>query len=72
MVDSRKSGVGSDDVYQSNLWYFDEMNFLQDQETPTTSRSTLDARPSRYESTDNCNNNSDNTICDKTLVNIYF
>lgn len=44
------------------------MNFLQDQETPTTSRSTLDARPSRYESTDNCTNNRDKSTCDETLV----
>lgn len=43
--DSRKSGAGLEDIYQSHLWYFNEMHFLRDQETPAKSRSTLQILP---------------------------
>ncbi|ESO99569.1 hypothetical protein LOTGIDRAFT_95914, partial [Lottia gigantea] len=33
VLDSTKSGVGTDDIYQPKLWYFDAMSFLRDQET---------------------------------------
>ena len=39
--DSMKSGASMDDVYESTLWYYDEMGFLQDQETPARSTSTI-------------------------------
>ncbi|XP_041377276.1 uncharacterized protein LOC121389692 [Gigantopelta aegis] len=34
---SMKSGTSTDDIYESTQWYFDAMNFLQDQETPAKS-----------------------------------
>jgi len=43
--DSYKSGVGLEDIYQSHLWYFNEIHFFRDQETPAKSRSTLQIRP---------------------------
>ncbi|XP_041361956.1 uncharacterized protein LOC121377927 [Gigantopelta aegis] len=39
--DSNKSGAGTEELYESTLWYYDAMSFLQDQETPAMSRSTL-------------------------------
>ncbi|XP_064619485.1 uncharacterized protein LOC135482929 [Lineus longissimus] len=38
---SSKSGAGTDEVYESTLWYFDAMDFLQDQETPSKSLSSI-------------------------------
>ncbi|XP_045130420.1 LOW QUALITY PROTEIN: uncharacterized protein LOC123515665 [Portunus trituberculatus] len=32
VMNSVKSGAGSDDVYKPSLWYFDELAFLRDQE----------------------------------------
>ena len=28
---SKKSGAGTDEIYDPTLWYFNEMSFLQDQ-----------------------------------------
>lgn len=39
--DAEKSGAGAEDV-EPSLWYFEEMRFLQSQETPTDSISTMD------------------------------
>lgn len=39
--DSWKSGAGTDDVYESSMWYFEAMNFLADQETPSKSQSSI-------------------------------
>ncbi|KAL4126231.1 hypothetical protein QTP88_010457 [Uroleucon formosanum] len=39
--DSKRSSAGSDDVYVPSLWYFYELMFLVDQETPDTSESTF-------------------------------
>lgn len=41
--DSRKSGAGTEDLYESTLWYFDAMSFLVDQETPSESITTIDS-----------------------------
>lgn len=38
--DAEKSGAGEEDV-EPSLWYFEEMRFLQNLETPTTSMSTM-------------------------------
>ncbi|XP_066973287.1 uncharacterized protein [Macrobrachium rosenbergii] len=38
---SKKSGAGSEDIYEPTLWYYIEMEFLQDQETPSESISTI-------------------------------
>nr|CAD7417682.1 unnamed protein product [Timema poppensis] len=35
MKDSKKSGAGAEEVYESILWYFDSMKFLINQETPS-------------------------------------
>lgn len=41
--DSKRSGAGSDDIYVPSLWYFNNLMFLVDQETPDTSESTFNA-----------------------------
>ncbi|XP_066987477.1 uncharacterized protein [Macrobrachium rosenbergii] len=38
---SKKSGAGSEDIYEPTLWYYNEMEFLQDQETPSESISMI-------------------------------
>nr|CAD7198312.1 unnamed protein product [Timema douglasi] len=38
--DSKKSGAGAEEVYESTLWYFDSMKFPIDQETPSDSINT--------------------------------
>lgn len=57
VLDSEKSGAGTDQVYEPTLWYFNALSFLNDQEVPAKSRSTLknqaclasteDSRPSQ-------------------------
>lgn len=39
--ESEKSGAGADQVYEPTLWYFQALTFLNDQEIPAKSRSTL-------------------------------
>lgn len=36
------SGAGGEDIYEPTLWYFDEMEFLRDQETQLPGTSTCD------------------------------
>lgn len=43
-LQSMKSGSSADDIYQPTLWYLNEMVFLQDQETPLDSQSSMDAQ----------------------------
>jgi len=38
---SYKSGSGTDDIYVPPLWYYNELNFLQDQEVPVDGSSTI-------------------------------
>lgn len=38
---SLKTGSGTEDVYKPNLWYFDLLLFLNDQETPRQGRDTI-------------------------------
>ncbi|XP_060844662.1 uncharacterized protein LOC132924394 isoform X2 [Rhopalosiphum padi] len=40
---SQKSGAGADDIYEPSLWYFNEIDFLRDQETQLQGTSTLDS-----------------------------
>ncbi|XP_063889616.1 uncharacterized protein LOC135116204 [Scylla paramamosain] len=42
VMNSVKSGAGSDDVYKPSLWYFDELAFLRDQELQQEGVSSLD------------------------------
>ena len=37
-----RTGSGADEVYQPKLWYFEQLRFLNDQETPRPSRSNID------------------------------
>lgn len=39
---SERSGAGSEDVYVPTLWYFENLNFLLDQETQLEGISTMD------------------------------
>jgi hypothetical protein len=39
--DSKRSGASADYVYEPLLWYFNELLFLVDQDSPDESRSTL-------------------------------
>ena len=39
---SIKSGAGEDEVYQPKLWYFDQLRFIEDQELPRYSISTME------------------------------
>jgi len=49
VMDSEKSGAGTEEIYQPTLWYFDALAFLNDQEIPAKSRSTLDSGNSEEE-----------------------
>ncbi|XP_017463108.1 PREDICTED: uncharacterized protein LOC108356512, partial [Rhagoletis zephyria] len=40
LAECSKSGAGADDSLEPNLFYFNEMQFLTDVETPCTSKST--------------------------------
>jgi hypothetical protein len=50
MKSSKRSGASADEVYKPSLWYFNELLFIVDQDTPDQSRSTQDEK---YESYDN-------------------
>ncbi|XP_064110271.1 uncharacterized protein LOC135218057 [Macrobrachium nipponense] len=39
---SKKSGAATDEVYRPSLWYYDQLLFLRDQETPRTSSSNIE------------------------------
>lgn len=42
--ESRRSGIGTDDVYEPTLWYYNLFEFLGDQETPRSSSSNINER----------------------------
>lgn len=39
---SLKSGAGSEEVYEPNLWYYFELDFLRDHEVQTSGTSTME------------------------------
>lgn len=41
---SLKSGASANDVYRSELWYYEMMSFLSNQEAPGESTSNLDVQ----------------------------
>jgi hypothetical protein len=43
--DSKRSGTSADDLYIPSLWYYNELLFLVDQETPDKSLSTVGGLP---------------------------
>lgn len=64
--DAEKSGAGAEDV-EPSLWYFEEMRFLQIQETPTPSTSTMNLSEDGIamhlsEDCDNANKTSSHTV----------
>ncbi|KAK4886555.1 hypothetical protein RN001_002826 [Aquatica leii] len=42
VINSKRSGTGTEDVYKPTLWYFDLLLFLKDDEMPRTSIGTDD------------------------------
>lgn len=56
VIASKKSGAGSGDVYIPNLWYFNELSFLSDQEIPRASVSNIEENENS-----NIDNNDDGT-----------
>ena len=50
--DLEKSGAGADQVYEPTLWYFQALTFLNDQEIPVKSRSTLTKQICQASNTD--------------------
>lgn len=40
--DSQRSGAGEEDIYTPHLWYFKNLIFLKDQETPREGISSID------------------------------
>jgi hypothetical protein len=40
--ESMRSGAGADDVYVPKLWYFDLLNYIEDEETPRDSLTNMD------------------------------
>ncbi|XP_064107222.1 uncharacterized protein LOC135216112 isoform X1 [Macrobrachium nipponense] len=42
VCDSEKSGVTAGEVYESSLWYYEDMLFLSGRETPAVSRNSID------------------------------
>lgn len=41
VLESERSGAGIDDIYVPLLWYFENLDFLRDQETPIQGSSTI-------------------------------
>jgi CO dehydrogenase/acetyl-CoA synthase gamma subunit (corrinoid Fe-S protein) len=64
--DSKRSSAGSDDVYVPSLWYFNELMFLVDQETPDTSELTF--------AVDNAvdNENGQNSVSERALYSVFI
>lgn len=78
--DAEKSGAGAEDV-EPSLWYFEEMRFLQNQEAPTASTSSmnpvLDSGPEDAwnEDSDKTNDGratSESNVSSLFLICIYF
>lgn len=42
VLDSERSGTGTDDVHVPHLWYYELLSFLKDQETPRNTKSNMD------------------------------
>lgn len=57
--EAEKSGAGAEDV-EPVLWYFEEMRFLQAQETPTPSISTMDTCQETSTPDEDCDEDANN------------
>lgn len=62
--DAEKNGAGAEDV-EPSLWYFEEMRFLQTQETPSASINTMDISE---DITDAVDDNEDRGDANETSV----
>jgi hypothetical protein len=51
--DSKRSGTPADDLYVPSLWYYNELLFLVDHETPDKSLSTLIGLPAEEDDDEN-------------------
>ena len=45
VTESKRSGKGTEEIYVPTLWYYDQMSFTLNQETPSTSMSNIDEDP---------------------------
>ena len=43
VLDSKHSGISTDDVYEPWLWYYDHLTFIADEEIQREGKSSLDA-----------------------------
>lgn len=70
--DAEKSGVGAEDV-EPSLWYSEEMRFLQNLETPTTSMNTMnDSGHSPCDNPGNENSDEIDVSTSRFLISIKF
>lgn len=42
VLESERSGAGVEDIYVPNLWYYESMNFIRDQEIPRNTKSNIE------------------------------
>lgn len=42
VLDSIRSGAGTEDIYEPSLWYYKQLQFIADQETPRPSISNVE------------------------------
>ncbi|XP_068205487.1 uncharacterized protein [Palaemon carinicauda] len=59
---SYKSGASTDDIYKPNLWYYEKLLFLKDQEMPGRSRSTIEEESFEREMLDETSVSSPTTV----------
>lgn len=64
---SKRSGAGGENVYIPSLWYFDELNFLGDQEIPRASVSNIEDDENL-----SMDNNSDRTQNSQEEVDEFY
>ncbi|KAL3290038.1 hypothetical protein HHI36_023410 [Cryptolaemus montrouzieri] len=42
VLNSKRSGTGTEDVYEPTLWYYELLQFIADQETPRPTKSNVE------------------------------
>ena len=52
VIESYKSGTGSDNIYEPGLWYFKELDFLRDQEMQIPGTSSMNVASHEIENED--------------------
>lgn len=66
---SKKTGTGTDDMYEPILWYFEELLFLKDQEESRRGTSSTNDQQSGSEEEDNL---EDNELKVSLITYLYF